>query len=390
MEAGAPRTPLSPLERLRRFGEGHELLAIRTMLPWSFVGLVLGMAYLVAFVSRGPILVRLYGSFAPAFGAMSILLVVLLTWDLARRRGVPPAVALLVALPAFALSLPYRGATSALALARTVGSSGLFLAMIVAIGTVLVLRLARARFGARAGTALAAVGIIALAAAACVRGVSLAAGLAAVLAPLGGLGDTATALIVIVLIETLLWAIGIHGPAMLAAIVLPVYLDLQAQNTEALVHHLPLPHIVTVSLFLFVFPGGAGATLPLVLLLLRSRVKRVRRVAYASLVPAIFNANEPLMFGLPLILNPVLSLPYIVAPVVLAVVTYLAVAHGLVARPAFYMPSSVPTLVSVFLATKDWRACVLVVVNVLLAAAIYAPFVAAYERAELRREAAQA
>jgi PTS system cellobiose-specific IIC component len=96
------------------------------------------------------------------------------------------------------------------------------------------------------------------------------------------------------------------------------------------------------------------------------------------------------MFGLPLILNPVLSLPYIVAPVVLAVVTYLAVAHGLVARPAFYMPSSVPTLVSVFLATKDWRACVLVVVNVLLAAAIYAPFVAAYERAELRREAAQA
>ena len=227
----------------------------------------------------GGFLPRLYGSFAPAFGVMSVVLVVLLTIDLAKRRRIPWPPALAIAVMAFALSLPYRGATNATELARALGSSGLFLAMIAALVSVSALRFARARFGPAAGTAAAGVAIVGVAAVACARGVSLAAGLAMVLAPLGHLGDSLTALLVIVGVETALWSIGIHGPALLAAIVLPVYLNLQAQNTEALAHGAPLPHIVTVSLFLFVFPGGAGATLPLVLLLLRSRVRRVRAVA---------------------------------------------------------------------------------------------------------------
>src|SRR6202035_2511085 len=113
------------------------------------------------------------------------------------------------------------------------------------------------------------------------------------------------------------------------AIVTPIYLALQSQNSEAFAHGTPLPHIVTVSTFLFVFPGGAGATLPLVLLLLRSKIKRARRVALASLVPTIFNANEPLMFGLPLVSNPYLSVPFVLAPLALAVVTWFAIDLGL-------------------------------------------------------------
>ncbi len=217
------------------------------------------------------------------------------------------------------------------------------------------------------------------------RGFSLAALLTTLLAPFGHLGDSLVALVVLTAVETLLWTIGIHGPALLAAIVLPVYLGLQAQNTEALAHGAPLPHIVTVSLFLFVFPGGAGATLPLVLLLLRSRVRRVRAVALTALVPAFFNVNEPLMFGLPLVLDPILATPFVLAPTVLAVVTYAAVAAGLVARPALYVPSSVPAFINVFVATHDWRACVLVAVNLALATALYAPFVAAFERRERAR-----
>ena len=103
--------------------------------------------------------------------------------------------------------------------------------------------------------------------------------------PLGRLGDTLTALLLITLIEGLLWAIGIHGPALLAAVVLPVYLQLQAENTQALIAGRPLPHIVTVSIFMFVFPGGTGATLPLVIMLLRSKVKRVRTIALAAMGP---------------------------------------------------------------------------------------------------------
>jgi len=131
-----------------------------------------------------------------------------------------------------------------------------------------------------------------------------------------------------------------------------------------------------------VFPGGAGATLPLVLLLLRSKLKRARTVAYATIAPSIFNANEPLMFGLPLVLNPYLCVPFVLVPLVLAVVTWETINLGLVARPAIYIPSTVPLPISVFLATKDWRSIVLVALNLMIGLAIYFPFVALYERHE--------
>ncbi|GAC1308453.1 MAG: hypothetical protein NVSMB21_13790 [Vulcanimicrobiaceae bacterium] len=371
--------------RIRAVAESPEMLAIRRALPFSFVGLGVGLAgFMLA--QPGPLLVRFSHSFAAAFGLMSAVLVVVLAYDLATRRSVPAALAIGIASLAFTLSLPYARATSLRALARALGSSGLFLAIGIALVTVLALRLSRARFGDAVGSLVAGSVVIGAAGLLLARGISLTAGLDAAIAPLGTLGDSLYALLIITFVETLLWTIGIHGPALLAAVVLPVYINLQVQNTEAMARGEALPHIVTVSMFLFVFPGGAGATFPLVLLLLRSRVKRVRTIAYATLVPSLANANEPLMFGLPLVLDPVLGVPFVIAPLVLAVVSYYAVALGFVARPVYYIPSTVPLPLGAFLATKDWRSIVLVGVDVALAAAIYAPFVAVYERHERERE----
>jgi cellobiose PTS system EIIC component len=171
-----------------------------------------------------------------------------------------------------------------------------------------------------------------------------------------------------------------HGPALLAAIVTPVYLTLQMQNTAAYAHHEALPHVVVVSLFLFVFPGGAGSTLALAALLAFSRVPRLRTVGRASLVPALFNTNEPLLFAAPVVLNPFLIPPFLIAPLVLATITYCAVVFGLVGRPIYYVPSSIPTAISTYLATLDPRAIALAAINVVVSAAIYLPFVRAYER----------
>jgi PTS system cellobiose-specific IIC component len=361
--------------RLRRVAGSPEMAAIQQALPRSFVGLALG---LVAFMLTRP----------GTFGIMSALLVVLLTDDLARRREVPRAIALVIATAAFALSLPYGKAGSIFELARALGSSGLFLALGIALATVGLLRLGFHRFGKTFGSVFAALCIDGGAATLIAFGFSITTALAIVIAPLGNLGDSLTALLILTFIETALWTIGIHGPALLAAVVLPVYIHLQVQNTEALAHDQPLPHIVTVSMFLFVFPGGAGATLPLVLLLLRSKVKRVKRIALATLLPSLVNANEPLMFGLPLVLNPVLGVPFIIVPLVLAFVSYEAIALGFVSRPAYYIPSMVPAPLGAFLATKDWRSVLLVLLDVALGLAIYAPFVAIYERQERRRGSA--
>src|ERR1700693_407897 len=368
------------LARLRIFADAPEMVAIRTQLPYSFIGLAVGIVVFMLLQPSGTFLTRFYHSFGAAFGIMATVLLVLLTIDLARRRGVPPAAALPIAVFVFALSLPYRHATSFVDLLKALGTSGLFLAIVVAVAVVGVLALFRARFGTEIGTlagaSLTAGGAVLLFA----LGVSLTEWLDIAIAPLGTLGDSLAALLIITLVETLLWTIGVHGPALLAAVVLPIYLHLQAENTDALSHGVPLPHIVTVSTFLFVFPGGAGATLPLVLLLLRGKIGRARKVALPPLVQTILNAKEPLMFGLPLVSNPYLSVPFVLAPLALALVTWSTMHLGLVARPALYIPSSVPLPFSVILATKDWRAAILVAFNVALAAAIYAPFVRLFER----------
>jgi len=361
------------------------MLAIRWALPYSFIGLGIGLVIFMA-LEPGTLLQRFSHSFAAAFGVMSVLLVALLSADLARRRAVPIWLALLTALGAFALSLPYAANQTLTSLAHALGTSGLFLAIGIAFVTVLVLRLTRRRFGAFFGSLLGGALVIGAAEFLLASGTSLTAVLDRLIEPIGTLGDTLTALLVLTLVETLLWTVGIHGPALLAAVVLPVYIKLQLENTEALAHGQPLPHIVTVSIFLFVFPGGAGATLPAVLMFLRSKVRRIRNVAYATLGPTLLNANEPLMFGLPVVLNPTLGVPFVVAPLVLALITYAAMAFGFVARPAFYIPSTIPLPFGVFFATRDWRAVALAAVNVLVAAAIYMPFVAAYERQEIRRE----
>ncbi|MGH7727978.1 MAG: PTS transporter subunit EIIC [Vulcanimicrobiaceae bacterium] len=370
----------------RALADSPEAQAIRASLPPSFFVLAAALVVFLLIEPGDTFLERFARSFSPAFGAMSLALVVGLAWDLAARRRVPRVLAALVALAVFAISLPYAGGRDAVALLAATGSSGLFLAIISAFATVAALAAGRGRLGARAGFSLAALAIVGLASALALAGVSLTVALDRAIAPLGTLGDSLAALLAITLVETLLWTVGIHGPALLAAVVFPLYAHLQLQNTAALAHGAPLPHIVTVSLFLFVFPGGAGATLPLVLLLLRSRVRRMRRIGLAALPAALVNVNEPLMFGLPLVLNPVLGIPFVLVPLVLATISYEAVALGWVARPAYYIPSLVPFPINAFLATRDWRSLVLGIVDLAIGLAIYTPFFARYEAQELRRE----
>lgn len=373
----------------KSIADAPPMVAVREALPWSLAGLGAGLVVFIALVPvHGPFLGSLVKRISlaelPAFGIMAIALAAILSYRLALHLRLSRPAVVAGSLLTFGLALPRPiSLMHPLAYLHLVGESGLFLAIIVALSVVGACSLLR-RFvpSELLADAIAAGVVVAIAAALFDVHVSLGNELIGLLKPLGALGDTYAALIVITVVETLLWTFGIHGPATLAAIVTPVYLTLQLQNTEAFSHHQPLPHIVVVSLFLFVFPGGAGATLPLAVLLAFSKVERLRKIGRLTVVPAIFNINEPLVFGLPLVLNPFLAVPFTLAPIVLATVTYFAMAHGLVARPALYFPSSVPTFASTYLATLDVRAVALVAVNIALATLIYLPFFRAYEAHE--------
>jgi cellobiose-specific phosphotransferase system component IIC len=371
---------------MRALGDVPFVAAVREALPWSFIALAAALAAVFAFQPAAAgeagrsLGLRIALALLPAFGVMAGALVVLLCVFLARRGAAPLAPLLAGSVASFALVLPRPFGPDAIGYLRELGASGLFLAILACGVTTAYAGLMRrlAPPGAAAWTAalLAAASFGTLAA----LHVSLAAGIDAALAPVARLGDTYLALVAIVFIETLLWTAGVHGPAVLAAIVTPVYLTMQMQNAQAYGAHHPLPYVVVVSLFLFVFPGGAGATLPLAAMLAISNVPRLRKIGRVSLLPALFNINEPLLFGAPVVFNPYLAVPFVIAPLVIATVTYTAVAMGWVARAAFYVPSSVPTFVSTYLATQDVRALALVVVNLAIASAVYYPFVRAYER----------
>lgn len=375
----------------KSIADSPPMVAVREALPWSLAALAAGLLVFIALVPvQGPFLASLVKRISlaelPAFGIMAVALAAILSYRLALHLRMSRPAVVAGSLVTFALALPRPiSFMHPLGYLHVVGESGLFLAIIAALSVVgacsILRRIVRS---ALVADVLAAGIVIGLAAALYAVHVSIGNELIALLKPLGALGDTYIALVVITVVETLLWTFGIHGPATLAAIVFPVYMTLQLQNTAALSHHQPLPHIVVVSLFLFVFPGGAGATLPLAALLALSRVERLRKIGRLTVVPAIFNINEPLVFGLPLVLNPFLAVPFTVVPIVLATVTYFAMAHGLVARPALYFPSSIPTFVSTYLATLDVRAIALVGVNIAIATVIYLPFVRAYEAHESR------
>ena len=389
----------------QRFSEAPAVKSLGESLPIAFAFVVV---YLVAlfwvFPFTGwPDYAREVREGLPgAFACASFVMVLVLSFSLSVRLAYPEAALVGTAFVAWWLALPREaaqalvqfavthGASGLGAFATLLGASGLFTAIVVALTTAAAIALGRRYLGAFAGNVAGAVAVLLVSGLLYLVHFSFAQVLSAVVSPLGTLGDSFVALVLITAIEAILWVVGIHGPALLAAIVLPVYWNLQFANTTAAANHEPIPHIVVVSTFLFVFPGGAGATLPLVLLLLRSRVVRLRTFAYATILPSLINVNEPVIFGLPLAYNPVLAIPFVVAPVVLSCTTYAALALGLVARPIIYVPSLLPAFVNVFLATLDWRACVLVAVNLVLAGAIWLPFVRVYERAEAARSVARA
>jgi len=354
---------------------------VRESLPRSFFALLASLPVFMALVS-GTFLQRLVAAELPAFGVMGIALSIILSYRLALHLRLMRGLVVGVTCVAFILALPRPFSfDQPIAYLKTLGGVALFLAIVLALLVAGACALAR-RAGPY-GQVVGAVILLAALGAIFTAGVSPANVLTAWLAPLGRLGDSYPALITIVALETALWIVGIHGPATLAAVVTPLYLTLQAQNTDAFLHHVPLPHIVVVSLFLFVFPGGAGATLPIAFLLLFSRAPRLRLLARATVLPSLCNINEPLLFGLPIVLNPFLMVPFVGVPLLTATIAYFATANGLIARAYTYIPAAVPSPLAVYLATLDWRAVVLVLVNIALATLLYLPFVRAYEQHEL-------
>lgn len=190
-----------------------------------------------------------------------------------------------------------------------------------------------------------------------------------------------------IVLMMLLWSVGIHGMNVVMAIALPFWLSTIDANAANPAH---ATGIVTEPFFhIFTHLGGSGATWPLVIYMLRSKSSQLRTVGKVALGPAIFNINEPVTFGVPMALNPLMMIPFILVPVVIVTINYLAFSLGLVHVPVVMQPFTVPVGISGFIATGgDIRGSLLQAINLVVSALLYYPFFKAWERVLVAREEA--
>ncbi|MCZ4060605.1 PTS transporter subunit EIIC [Pantoea sp. LMR881] len=181
----------------------------------------------------------------------------------------------------------------------------------------------------------------------------------------------------------ILWFFGIHGVSVMMPITEPTLLVAIQENAAALQQGTIPPHIVTKPFIdAFGFMGGGGQTIGLVIaMLIASRREDHRAITRLSGAPSLFNINEPMIFGIPIIFNPLLLVPFILVPMISVGIAWFATAMEMIDKTTVLIPWTTPPVISAFLATGgDWRAALLALLLLLLSVVIYLPFVLALNR----------
>ncbi|MCD7947489.1 MAG: EAL domain-containing protein [Oscillospiraceae bacterium] len=202
-------------------------------------------------------------------------------------------------------------------------------------------------------------------------------------------GQSLWVVILYCLLSHIMWFFGIHGTNVLENVSQNLFASASEVNISAVAAGLMPTEIFTKQfLDVFVFLGGAGCTLGLLIaLILAGRVSKASGIAKISVLPAIFNINEILVYGLPVIFNPYYLIPFLLSPVVLTVSSYIAFASGLVPLTIADVTWTTPIFISGYTSTGSVAGIILQAVNLLLSVCMYFPFVRLYEKQVARNNA---
>ena len=201
--------------------------------------------------------------------------------------------------------------------------------------------------------------------------------------------STLPGILVYAFLVAILWSIGINGDNAMDAIAAPIFLQYLTANVAAMAAGEPLPYITAYGFFTtFVNVGGTGATLALALIMLNSREPGYRKISRFSLPTQIFQINEPIFFGFPIVLNPILMIPYVLNALLLTAGTYLMMHFEFINKPVINVPWTTPPILGHYLVSGgDWRAAVWGVVSLFIAMLVYFPFAKIAEKKRLNEEA---
>ncbi|MBC2163778.1 PTS sugar transporter subunit IIC [Listeria booriae] len=330
-------------------------------------------------------------------------------YNLAKSYKLDPLSGGQIAVASFLLTLtPYAVKDVGLFMPMgNLGGHGLFMAMIVSIFSVEVMRFCKKRnitikmpdqvppSVARSFEALIPVAIVLLfiTLITVVLGINVHTLVDNAVAPIVKTGDSLFGVLLPVFLITFFWSFGIHGVSVVGAIARPIWELYLGGNAAAVADGNPMPYVAPETFFQwFVWIGGSGATLGLVLaMLFFSKSSYSKALGKTTLIPSIFNINEPVIFGVPIVLNPMLIIPFITIPLITTTISYFATTLGFISPTYVMAPWTLPAPIGAYLATGgDWRAIVLVVVNIFISFLIYTPFFKMYDQKLLDEEQAQA
>ncbi|MGL5347594.1 MAG: PTS sugar transporter subunit IIC [Peptostreptococcaceae bacterium] len=203
-----------------------------------------------------------------------------------------------------------------------------------------------------------------------------------IVSPLADIGTGLPAIIIVIMFMQLLWFFGLHGFSimwgLISAIWLPVFMnhiDIYAKTQDFSAITEVAPNVMSN---IYAMIGGSGSTLALIIaiLLISKKQSSERAIAKISLVPGLFNINEPIIFGLPIVLNPIMFIPFIFVPIINAIIAYIATSIGLVTPMVVLNAGVEPVLLNAWVLGAFKLSPVLLMLALLvLDVVLYAPFV---------------
>ncbi|WP_378954116.1 EAL domain-containing protein [Pelosinus sp. sgz500959] len=174
-----------------------------------------------------------------------------------------------------------------------------------------------------------------------------------------------------------LWFIGVHGQNLLSAIFQGVYSSVADHNMVIyLAGEAPTEILTSTFISTYVTIGGTGSTLSLIIaILMVSRKDNRAWLAKLSIIPGIFNINELLIFGLPIVLNPIYLIPFLMVPIMSTLISYAATVMGFVPVTSDVFTWTMPVLLNGYMSSHSWTGVVLQLINIIVGVALYLPFV---------------
>jgi len=397
----------SLLNRLNGLGSNKYLTAIRDGLSFTIPFTIVGSVFMIIgnfpiqswlkFIT--PYAAQLNAAVNVTFGMLGLISAAGIGFALSQRFKVDPFSNTIITIIAFLLATvddKFQVSVSNLS------ASGMFTAILVAILTTSILRFT-IKYGLQikmpssvppavaqsffslipAGITLTLVWVIRI-----VLNIDLNSILQAIFKPLIFGLNTIPGLMLYTFVALALWMVGIHGPNILGGIVTPIFLSNLAGNVSAFQAGKPIPYEVADGFWtLFQNIGGSGCTIGLVLAMLLAKSKMYRDLGRLSLGPSIFCINEPVIFGFPIVMNPLMAIPFIGTPMLLGAITIILMRIGWVGRIVTAVPWTTPAIIGPYLATNGsvgaaiWSACTIGISFVM-----YYPFFKAADNKQARVE----